>query len=45
MDDIEKKMKALALEQYGTDDLSKLSGGVLEVLEKEATGQWQFGQS
>ena len=33
---IEDRMKQLALEQYGTDDLSSLAPGALEWLEKEA---------
>lgn len=43
MDDVIAKMKARALELYGTDDLSELSGGVLEVLEKEVTGNGSLG--
>jgi hypothetical protein len=30
-----KRMRALADERYGTADLSRLSGGILEVLQKE----------
>lgn len=33
---IEEKMKALAVDLYGTDDLSQFAAGHLEWLEKEA---------